>query len=113
MATSFCRALPPLTTRTALWGTPSARPRKRASASLAAPSTGGAFSRTTSAPSCSPSIASREARGLTRTRSVTPEAASSDAKSGLAWVPDLQPLGAWEEAEAAWRAGSAKGGGAR
>jgi acetolactate synthase-1/2/3 large subunit len=36
---------------------------------------------------------------------VTPEAASSDAKSGLAWVPDLQPLAAWDEAERAWRAG--------
>ena len=35
---------------------------------------------------------------------VTPEAASSDAKSGLAWVPDLQPLAAWDEAEARWRA---------
>jgi acetolactate synthase I/II/III large subunit len=34
---------------------------------------------------------------------VTPEAASSDAKSGLAWVPDLQPLAAWDEAERAWR----------
>lgn len=38
---------------------------------------------------------------------VTPEAASSDAKSGLAWVPDLQALGAWDEAEARWRAGPA------
>ena len=38
---------------------------------------------------------------------VTPEAASSDAKSGLAWVPDLQPLAAWDEAERAWRARSA------
>jgi acetolactate synthase-1/2/3 large subunit len=37
---------------------------------------------------------------------VTPEAASSDAKSGLAWVPDLQPLGAWDEAERKWRATS-------
>ncbi|MDO8903573.1 thiamine pyrophosphate-binding protein [Hydrogenophaga sp.] len=36
---------------------------------------------------------------------VTPEAASSDAKSGLAWVPDLQALGAWDEAERKWRAG--------
>ena len=36
---------------------------------------------------------------------VTPEAASSDAKSGLAWVPDLQALGAWDEAERAWRQG--------
>lgn len=34
---------------------------------------------------------------------VTPEAASSDAKSGLAWVPDLQPLAAWDEAERDWR----------
>ncbi len=38
---------------------------------------------------------------------VTPEAASSDAKSGLAWVPDLQALGAWDDAERRWRAGSA------
>ncbi len=36
---------------------------------------------------------------------VTPEAVSSDAKSGLAWVPDLQPLAAWDEAERAWRRG--------
>ena len=36
---------------------------------------------------------------------VTPEAASSDAKSGLAWVPDLQALGAWDAAEQQWRAG--------
>jgi len=34
---------------------------------------------------------------------VTPEAASSDAKSGLAWVPDLQALDAWDDAERAWR----------
>ncbi len=34
---------------------------------------------------------------------VTPEAASSDAKSGLAWVPDLQPLAAWDDAERTWR----------
>ncbi|MEY2780874.1 MAG: hypothetical protein RL307_578 [Pseudomonadota bacterium] len=34
---------------------------------------------------------------------VTPEAASSDAKSGLAWVPDLQALGAWDQAEKDWR----------
>ncbi|WP_418317104.1 thiamine pyrophosphate-binding protein [Piscinibacter sakaiensis] len=38
---------------------------------------------------------------------VTPEAASSDAKSGLAWVPDLQALGAWDTAERAWRDGEA------
>lgn len=36
---------------------------------------------------------------------VTPEAASSDAKSGLAWVPDLQALAAWDEAERRWRDG--------
>jgi acetolactate synthase-1/2/3 large subunit len=36
---------------------------------------------------------------------VTPEAVSSDAKSGLAWVPDLQPLAAWDEAERKWRGG--------
>jgi acetolactate synthase-1/2/3 large subunit len=34
---------------------------------------------------------------------VTPEAASSDAKSGLAWVPDLQALAAWDDAERRWR----------
>ena len=34
---------------------------------------------------------------------VTPEAASSDAKSGLAWVPDLQALQAWDDAERQWR----------
>ena len=36
---------------------------------------------------------------------VTPEAVSSDAKSGLAWVPDLQPLAAWDVAERRWRHG--------
>ena len=36
---------------------------------------------------------------------VTPEAVSSDAKSGLAWVPDLQALGTWDEAERQWRNG--------
>jgi acetolactate synthase-1/2/3 large subunit len=34
---------------------------------------------------------------------VTTDAVSSDAKSGLAWVPDLQPLAAWDEAERKWR----------
>ncbi|MBV8850580.1 MAG: thiamine pyrophosphate-binding protein [Methylobacteriaceae bacterium] len=34
---------------------------------------------------------------------VTPDAVSSDAKTGLAWVPDLQPLAAWDEAERKWR----------
>jgi acetolactate synthase-1/2/3 large subunit len=36
---------------------------------------------------------------------VTPEAVSSDGKTGLAWVPDLQPLAAWDEAERRWRGG--------
>ena len=34
---------------------------------------------------------------------VTSDAVSSDARSGLAWVPDLQPLAAWDEAERTWR----------
>ena len=34
---------------------------------------------------------------------VTPEAKSSDGKTGLAWVPDLQALGAWDDAERTWR----------
>ena len=34
---------------------------------------------------------------------VTPEAESSDAKSGLAWVPDLQALEAWDNQERQWR----------
>ena len=38
---------------------------------------------------------------------VTPEAKSSDGKTGLAWVPDLQALGAWDEAERNWRQGVA------
>ena len=37
---------------------------------------------------------------------VTPEAVSSDAKTGLAWVPDLQPLAAWDDAERRWRDGT-------
>ena len=38
---------------------------------------------------------------------VTPEAVSSDAKSGLAWVPDLLPLGAGADAVRKWRGGLA------
>lgn len=38
---------------------------------------------------------------------VTTDAVSADAKSGLAWVPDLQPLAAWDESERRWRAGRA------
>lgn len=36
---------------------------------------------------------------------VTTDAVSSDGKSGLAWVPDLQPLAAWDEAERKLRDG--------
>lgn len=40
---------------------------------------------------------------------VSTEAVSSDSKSGLAWVPDLQPLSAWEDLEQKWRkSGSAQ-----
>ena len=34
---------------------------------------------------------------------VSPEAVSSDGRSGLAWVPDLQPLAPWNDAERRWR----------
>lgn len=37
---------------------------------------------------------------------VSGEPMSSDARTGLAWVPDLQPLAAWDEAERRWRAGA-------
>ena len=37
---------------------------------------------------------------------VTTEARCSDAKTGLAWVPDLQPLAAWDDAERNWRGGT-------
>ena len=33
----------------------------------------------------------------------TVDAVSSDGKTGLAWVPDLQPLAAWDDAERRWR----------
>ena len=39
---------------------------------------------------------------------VSPDAVSSDAKSGLARVPDLQALAAWDEAERRWRGRSQK-----
>jgi len=34
----------------------------------------------------------------------SPEIASSDSKSGLAWVPDHQALEAWDTAEREWLA---------
>jgi acetolactate synthase-1/2/3 large subunit len=39
---------------------------------------------------------------------VTIDAVSGDAKSGLALVPDLQPLTTWEDAERKWRQGDSK-----
>jgi acetolactate synthase-1/2/3 large subunit len=36
---------------------------------------------------------------------VSTQARSSDGRSGLARVPDLQALDAWDAAEATWRAG--------
>ncbi|HEY2030459.1 MAG TPA: thiamine pyrophosphate-binding protein [Myxococcales bacterium] len=36
---------------------------------------------------------------------VATDAVSADGKSGLAWVPDLMPLAAWDEAERKWRDG--------
>ncbi len=39
---------------------------------------------------------------------VTGDAVSGDARSGLAWVPDLQPLATWEDAERKWRQGAGK-----
>jgi acetolactate synthase-1/2/3 large subunit len=39
---------------------------------------------------------------------VTTDAVSGDAKSGLAWVPDLQPLTTWEDAERKWRQSNSK-----
>ena len=35
---------------------------------------------------------------------ITPDAVSADAKTGLAWVPDLQALSTWDDAERKWRA---------
>ena len=43
---------------------------------------------------------------------VTPQAVSSDAKSGLALVPDLQPLVAWNRLEEGWRRGTGEAQGA-
>ena len=39
---------------------------------------------------------------------VTTDAVSGDAKSGLAWVPDLQPLTTWDDAERKWRQSNSK-----
>src|SRR5439155_101206 len=54
--------------------TRSARATRATTAALAAPSTGGAVTRTRRTPSCQPRISSREARGCTRRRSRAPSA---------------------------------------
>src|SRR4030095_5233391 len=54
--------------------TPSARASSRATAAFAAPSTGGAVTRSFKVASCQPTISSREARGWTRSDSRTPSA---------------------------------------
>src|SRR5436305_5788221 len=57
----------PLLISTSRAGTPNSFDRNFISASLAAPSTGGAATRTRSAPSCSPAASVFDARGTTRT----------------------------------------------
>jgi len=56
-----------VTIRTRRRGTASCSARKSTSASFAAPSTGGAWSLTRSAPSWTPAISFADARGWTRT----------------------------------------------
>jgi hypothetical protein len=51
------------------------------SSALASPSTGGAAKATTSAPSCVPTMAEREERGLTRTCMEAPAGCSTIARS--------------------------------
>src|SRR5262249_37829603 len=97
--TSLSRPEAPRTSRTAEGGTPSARPRKRASASFAAPSTGGALSRTTSAPCRTPASPSFAARGCTRTRSVVPEALSRSSRAKAAGLLPRGLLAPLQEAQ--------------
>src|SRR5207244_1159886 len=67
--TRLSRLLLPPTTCTVAGATRSARATRATTAALAAPSTGGAVTRTRRTPSCQPRISSREARGCTRRRS--------------------------------------------
>jgi hypothetical protein len=83
----FSRAAAPLASVTSRFATPSDFASSLISASLAAPSLGGAVSRTAShwRPSSvvtTPSIASRDAFGLTRTARLTPSASFSQALRG-------------------------------
>src|SRR3989441_6760714 len=72
--TRLSRLLFPPTTCTVAGATRSARATRATTAALAAPSTGGAVTRTRRTPSCQPRISSREARGCTRRRSRAPSA---------------------------------------
>ena len=72
IATRFWRLRSPLTIRMSRLGTCRAAAKKATRASLAAPSTGGAATRTSSAPSRVPAHAVLPARGMTRTSISTP-----------------------------------------
>src|SRR5215831_19522196 len=72
MKTRFIRLFSPATILTADAGTFKRAARSLRSASLARSSTGGAQRRTFNTPCTSPSIASRLARGVTRTAKLTP-----------------------------------------
>ena len=71
-STTLLRPVAPATIRTARLATPNDCASRSTSASLAAPSTGGAESRTFSASPCTPHTSFREARGWTRTVKRTP-----------------------------------------
>src|SRR5437867_5059573 len=72
MLTSLSRPRVPRTTLMDEGGTRSAPASRALIAAFAAPSTGGAVTRTRRAPFCQPTISSREARGCTRSGSRTP-----------------------------------------
>jgi hypothetical protein len=70
--TRFWRDRSPDTRLTERLGTPKASAMTSRSSALAAPSTGGAFSRTSNAPSRVPATPARPARGMTRTSITMP-----------------------------------------
>ena len=87
IATRLVRAVSPPTIRTAPRATPSSSARRRTIASFAAPSTGGAATRTRNTPSSpTPSIASRPPRGVSRTTSVHRHGAQ-----GCGWSCERSP----------------------
>ena len=75
--TRFCRERSPATIDTARFGTCSALASTSMSSSLAAPSTGGDCSRTSSASPRVPARPERRARGITRTLNAAPSAVRS------------------------------------